>query len=533
MATVTVHDTPLWGEYDVNDSRLGAYCDFLALVPAPTGGDTAVAASFLGPDTAVRGLLAVASAQRSPIAFRLPTSADEEAGTPIASAFVRGDRQRMVTLGAGVTHGIASGPTSVQDLADGHRTLVVLALDGDLARAVWQILWEATALPLAVDWAPALPAVLARHGVLVVARVHRAAAFAHPAAQVAVLDCDPVRLAAVISAAVRAGDLPIPPARIPYDSAAIPARLDDYLVAHGPALLRYLHRALPARHGAADPDDPRLAAFVRSPFPAQAMVTQGLAKTLAAEGAAIVSGEMGVGKTLMMAGATYLRHARPFRALVLCPPHLVPKWSREVGTTVPGATVTVLRSFGDLVRLRRLVGLTPTRPEFYVMARSQMARSATLGFAGVPATLRGALAQACPGLSGYRCPDCGAFLVTVTEGSRAEDDTSLRVWTAPFVRAIRKSNARCPACQTPLWAPVGAAAANRRAFLRGRAVAAPSANRSFRPYQYVKQHLRGVFDTLIVDEIHEYKGDTNRGSALGTLAAACGDVLMGTGTILG
>lgn len=57
--------------------------------------------------------------------------------------------------------------------------------------------------------------------------------------------------------------------------------------------------------------------------------------------------------------------------------------------------------------------------------------------------------------------------------------------------------------------------------------------RYFRPYQFVKMHLKGVFDTLIVDELHEYKGDTNRGSAMGTLAAACGDVLMGTGTILG
>lgn len=533
MATATVHEAPLWGEYAVSRSRMGAYCDFLALAPDRYGRDRAVVASFLGPDTAVRGILAVASEGRDEITFRADDGTEDHRGDQVVQAPVHGQRQRMVKLGEGVTHGVASAHTDFRDLDEGESQIVVMALDGDLSSAVWRVLWEATALPMAAEWAGDLPAILAREGALRIATIHRATSFAHPDAQVATLDVAPAKVGAIISEAVASGELTIPAPRIPYDSGNVPDQLDEYLVEHGPAILRHLHSVLPARQGAEDEDDSRIAELARAPFPAQSLVMQGVAKTLKAEGAAIISGEMGVGKTLMMAGAAYLRHNGPFRSLVMCPPHLVKKWSREVQTTVPGAKVEIIRSFDEMIRLTRLVGQKPSSPEFYVMARSKMARSASLQFSGVPARLRGDLGIQFPGLDGYRCPDCGEFLVTAKEDADAEGDASLQVWTAYFVRSIRKSNEKCPSCKTPLWAPRGEAEANRRAFLAGESGSAPSDKRYFRPYQFVKTHLKGVFDTLIVDEVHEYKGDTNRGSAMGTLVAACGDVLMGTGTILG
>ena len=534
MATTTVHEAPLWGEYSVSQSRMGAYCDFLALASNQYGDETAVAASFLGPDTAVRGILAVASEGRERVSFRLQSEKEGERGELVADVMVRGQRQRMVKLGEGVTHGIASAHTDPRDLEEGQRQIVVLALDGDLVSAVWRILWDAVTVPMASEWAPALLAILARHGILKMATIHCAAAFAHPDAQVATLRLDQDAISKVLSEAVRSGELAIPSPRIRYDSDGIPGQLDDYLVEHGPAILRYLGQELPARHTAEDEDDPRLNSLNRSPFPAQGLVMQGLAKAVAAQGAVILSGEMGVGKTLMMAGVAYLRHQAPFRALVICPPHLVQKWAREVEGTIPGSRVQIIRSFSEMVRLRRLEGTRPVGPEFYVMARSRMARSASLAFGGVPTRLRGELAaQFGTDFMGYRCPDCGEFLVTLKEEADEDGDASIQVWTAPFVKVIRKSNERCPSCKTVLWAPAVEAEANRQSFMRGEPGSAPSDKRYFRPYQFVKQHLRGVFDTLIVDEVHEYKGDTNRGSAMGTLAAACKDVIMGTGTILG
>ncbi len=45
--------------------------------------------------------------------------------------------------------------------------------------------------------------------------------------------------------------------------------------------------------------------------------------------------------------------------------------------------------------------------------------------------------------------------------------------------------------------------------------------------------LKGFFDYCIADEVHELKGPTAQGNALGTLAAACGRTVILTGTLLG
>jgi hypothetical protein len=44
---------------------------------------------------------------------------------------------------------------------------------------------------------------------------------------------------------------------------------------------------------------------------------------------------MGLGKTTIALGVIDLLDAYP--ALILCPPHLVPKWIREAEEVIPGA----------------------------------------------------------------------------------------------------------------------------------------------------------------------------------------------------
>ena len=56
------------------------------------------------------------------------------------------------------------------------------------------------------------------------------------------------------------------------------------------------------------------------------------------------------------------------RILVICPPHLVPKWKREVEMTVPGARAAIVESITDLERLRLSVGPGPL---FAVMSREK------------------------------------------------------------------------------------------------------------------------------------------------------------------
>ena len=47
------------------------------------------------------------------------------------------------------------------------------------------------------------------------------------------------------------------------------------------------------------------------------------------------------------------------RILIICPPHLVPKWKREVEQTVPGVRAAIVESITDLERLRLSIGSGP------------------------------------------------------------------------------------------------------------------------------------------------------------------------------
>jgi hypothetical protein len=81
------------------------------------------------------------------------------------------------------------------------------------------------------------------------------------------------------------------------------------------------------------------------------MTITGAAKYLQMEDSVRLVGECGTGKTLMSIGIAHA-HAdgKPYSTLVMCPPHLVLKWAREVLITVPRARAFVvydLRNGGD------------------------------------------------------------------------------------------------------------------------------------------------------------------------------------------
>ena len=102
---------------------------------------------------------------------------------------------------------------------------------------------------------------------------------------------------------------------------------------------------------------PRL---LRKPLGAQADAIRGAALSLEANRGTTVVGEMGTGKTFIAAAAAHMAGFK--RVLVLCPPHLVPKWKREVEMTVPGvgARAVIVKSITDLERLRLSVGSGPS-----------------------------------------------------------------------------------------------------------------------------------------------------------------------------
>lgn len=120
--------------------------------------------------------------------------------------------------------------------------------------------------------------------------------------------------------------------------------------------------------------------LLRAPFPAQREAVQALAALLFdhAEKAAVMNGEMGVGKTQIAICTAAVAQTEGYpRTLVISPPHLVYKWRREIKETVPDARVWVLNGADTLARLLQLrhwvkAGETREVPEFFVLGRVRM-----------------------------------------------------------------------------------------------------------------------------------------------------------------
>ena len=245
---------------------------------------------------------------------------------------------------------------------------------------------------------------------------------------------------------------------------------------------------------------PRL---LRTPLGAQEDAIRGAALSLEAHRGTTVVGEMGTGKNFIAAAAAHMAGFR--RILVLCPPHLVPKWKREVEMTVPGARAVIVKSITDLERLRFSIG---SGPLFAVMSREKAKLSYRWKAAVIErwAVSRGRLVRDEETGEPFRvpcCPGCTAQIVDKDGVPLTDEDLNRR-----------KRN--CAGCGSPLWQ------ADRSGPARD-----PLAD-------YVKHRMRGFFDLLIGDEIHEFKSrGSAQGIAAGILADACGKSLSLSGTLMG
>jgi SNF2 family DNA or RNA helicase len=224
----------------------------------------------------------------------------------------------------------------------------------------------------------------------------------------------------------------------------------------------------------------------RRPIASQIDAIGGIVQALQSRDSAILVGEMGLGKTYISIAAAAALGLR--RVLVVCPPHLVNKWRREVKQTVPTATALAAERIGQLEK-----ALNEERwPLFVILSREK----AKLGYYWKGHAMRmrdGALV----------CPECRTPLID-RDGLPLPQD------------ALNRKKHRCKECREPLW----------EADSRG--------PRRFPLATYLKNRYTGYFDLLISDECHEYKGAaTAQGIALDHLGRASKQILALTGTLLG
>ena len=193
------------------------------------------------------------------------------------------------------------------------------------------------------------------------------------------------------------------------------------------------------------------------------------------------------------------------RILVLTPPHLTRKWKREVEQTVPKARVAIVASITDLEKLRLSTGPGPL---FAIMSRERAKLSYRWQAAYTErwATSRGGLIRDEETREPFRvpcCPICASQIV----------DKDGVLLTAEEMGRKRRT---CAGCGSALWQ------------------ADPKGPKRYPLADYIKKRMKGFFELLIGDEIHEYKGrGSAQGIAAGVLADSCGRSLTLTGTLTG
>jgi hypothetical protein len=243
-----------------------------------------------------------------------------------------------------------------------------------------------------------------------------------------------------------------------------------------------------------------LARLKRRPLGAQGDAIRAVALSLQRHQGTNLVGEMGTGKTTIGVAAAYLAGFR--RTIVLCPPHLVRKWQREIAATVPGVNAVIVKSIADLKRLPRDVA----RPLYVLLSREQAKLSYRWQAAVVERSAkhgRGVLRDNVDVAFRICCPVCFAPVLD-DEGIPLDRDE------------LGRKKRRCDRCSSPLWQ------ADREG------------PRRFPLADYIARHLQGYFDLLIVDEQHEYKArGSAQGLAAGNLANACARTLTLTGTLMG
>ena len=278
--------------------------------------------------------------------------------------------------------------------------------------------------------------------------------------------------------------------------------LAGFIDTYRDAIAQRVVESYPPRYRPSENGRP-LPQLLRSPLGAQADAIRAAALSLDTHRGTTVVGEMGTGKTFIAASAAHMAGFR--RVLVLCPPHLTRKWKREVEETVPEARALIVTSITDLEKLRLSHGPGPL---FVVMSRER----AKLSYRWLPAvverwaTVDGRLVRDEETLEPFRvpcCPDCFAPIV---------DKDGLPLTLKDLGRRKRS----CDECGSALWQ------------------ADHSGPKRYPLADYVKHHLRGFFDLLVSDEVHEYKGrGSAQGIAAGILADACGKSLSLSGTLMG
>jgi hypothetical protein len=328
----------------------------------------------------------------------------------------------------------------------------------------------------------------------------------------------------------------------------LPKDINEYLRAWAPELGERILQTYPPLQGFSDAASPLINQLLRKPFPAQTLAIMGVVKRWnEARGAAVIA-ECGTGKTLISLGAVQTHsQGKPFTALAMVPPQLVEKWAREAFLTLPRARVFFIDGLRaptssashvgvNEVRLRhgRIVreGLRTTLTELRLRRTSRTARARWDSICGCPALFivgrdRGKLSYFWR--HAYGLAHCGRY-----NGSVVNPDTGCPIYLGDDGERLLCVDFKKAKLNEILGIRNGDDSAKSRKELYSALWQADGKKvRRFAPVDFIGRYMPGFFDYAIADEVHELKGDTAQGNALGTLAGCAQRTVVLTGTLLG
>jgi hypothetical protein len=322
-------------------------------------------------------------------------------------------------------------------------------------------------------------------------------------------------------------------------------RLTDFMKAHGDKIAAHTLAAYQPLYDL-KPTEDELAILdrlgrQRKPLPGQSapglLPTQKHAAIAAARAIQIhrtanVQGEMGSGKSSIGLAVIELLDAYP--ALILCPPHLVPKWIREAEDVIPGVKARELRRIGkgtdgDVNDVRTFLDDFETgklgRKAIAVVAST----AAKMGSGWKPVVHAKTIKINGKPIVVYTCPQCGQVQtdnqgIPVTEIEYFQKHRSFCSAQVSGWKLDAKGRRARDQDGNPVWEtrPCGAPLFEY------------SEARRWSIAEYIKDKAHGRLKILIGDECHEYKSkSSDRGVAFHQLAEATMYTLTLTGTYFG
>lgn len=336
--------------------------------------------------------------------------------------------------------------------------------------------------------------------------------------------------------------------------------LADFMKAHGDEIASHVLQTYYPRYNL-DPTPAETAALDqigrdRKPLPgqtnagllpAQRHAAAAMARAIKSHGVGNLQGEMGLGKTTIGAAVIELLDAYP--ALIICPPHLAPKWQREIEEVIPNAHARELRRIGRAsgeaadvndVRcfldeyeqaLQHAQKTGQDRPKWVAIVANTSAKmgsgwqpAVTMRYTTHPLTGKPALACACPNCGQVIRREQDGILLPITDMEELKGKRQFCRHLLPGWALDEHNRRKLDENGEPIW---GLHPCNTPLFqfngTRRHAIA-----------DYISKHAKGRFKLLVADEVHMFKSkSSDRGIAFHQLVTASKYTLTLTGTFFG